>query len=406
MPLRLGSLCSGYGGLDLAVTEVFDAEPVWHADNDPTAAAVLAHHWPHVPNLGDLIQVDFSTVPAIDVLAAGYPCQPYSTAGRQRGAADPRDLWPIVAAAVQALRPPTVVLENVAGHLRLGFDRVMRDLDQLGYDTHWMLLAASDVGAPHQRRRLFALATPRNDAKHCRRTTQRTVRRTPTTVQLRHRPLRPRVCSARDRLPTHGRHTRNHTHRCTTPAHGPAEPAIPSLPTLRTPEAQGKGVGQPVAKRRAGGHAIGLHDILAPTPTPTPASSVPLPTPHASDPAKGGTVREDRRHRRMPTVVHHADWDQAQPALRRWEQVLARRAPAPTEPGIRTPIRLSPAFIEWMMGLPFEYTGMVSAYGARLRLLGNGVVPQQAAAALRLLLACPPSHTTDPDPGTSAEASE
>lgn len=86
-PLRIGSLCSGYGGLDIAVRSALEgpAEVAWHADPDPGAAAVLAHHWPDAPNLGDITTVDWATVPPVDVLTAGFPCQDVSVAGRERG---------------------------------------------------------------------------------------------------------------------------------------------------------------------------------------------------------------------------------------------------------------------------------------------------------------------------------
>ncbi|MFE2871870.1 DNA cytosine methyltransferase, partial [Embleya sp. NPDC059259] len=77
---RVGSLCTGYGGLDDAVRAVLGGETVWHADNDPGASAILAHHWPTVPNLGDITAVDWAAVEPVDVVTGGYPCQPFSVA--------------------------------------------------------------------------------------------------------------------------------------------------------------------------------------------------------------------------------------------------------------------------------------------------------------------------------------
>jgi DNA (cytosine-5)-methyltransferase 1 len=133
--MRIGSLFSGAGMLDCAVEQVFDATTAWHCELDPAASKVLAHRWPGVPNLGDITAIDWERdfawkkrgeVPsaAVDVLCGGYPCQPFSAAGRRKGTNDERHLWPYFAEAIRCLRPRFVVLENVAGHRSMGFDRV------------------------------------------------------------------------------------------------------------------------------------------------------------------------------------------------------------------------------------------------------------------------------------------
>lgn len=161
---RILSLCSGYGGLDLALRAVHGGRVVAHAETDRHAASVLAWHWPEVPNLGDLTTADFAQVGDIDWLTAGYPCQPFSTAGRRRGGSDPRNLWPAIADALRRVRPRHALLENVAAHLSLGFDKVLADLADVGYDARWGVVRASDAGAPHRRARLFVLATSRGEA--------------------------------------------------------------------------------------------------------------------------------------------------------------------------------------------------------------------------------------------------
>lgn len=119
---------------------------------------MAAAHWPHIPNLGDIKAVDWATAPHVDIVTAGYPCQPFSHAGRRLGEDDPRHLWPAIAHALRHLRPRYVVLENVAAHLGLGFDTVLGDLADQGFDAEWGVLRASDVGAPHQRARLWVVA--------------------------------------------------------------------------------------------------------------------------------------------------------------------------------------------------------------------------------------------------------
>ncbi|MFD9893350.1 DNA cytosine methyltransferase [Amycolatopsis sp. NPDC059027] len=133
----IGSLCTGYGGLDLAVQSVFGGGPAWWSDVDPGPIRVIEHHHPEIPNLGDLKVIDWSSVRGVDILTAGYPCQPFSNAGKRLGTEDPRHLWPWIADAVGVLRPSLVILENVAAHLRRGFDIVSADLAGLRYRVAW-----------------------------------------------------------------------------------------------------------------------------------------------------------------------------------------------------------------------------------------------------------------------------
>ena len=155
--LRVGSLCTGYGGLDLAVEAHFNAETIWCAEFDKYASEVIKHHF-NVPNYGNIKTINWASLPEIDILTAGYPCQPFSTAGERKGTDDERHLFPYIAEAISNLRPRWVVLENVRGHLNLGFKEVLAILTNLGYDTKWQIVRASDVGAPHQRARLFIVA--------------------------------------------------------------------------------------------------------------------------------------------------------------------------------------------------------------------------------------------------------
>lgn len=159
--MKIGSLCSGYGGLDMAVEAYFDAETVWMCDNDKYASIVIKERW-GLPNLGNLKEVDWTTVEQIDILTAGYPCQPFSNAGLRKGANDERHIWPNIKEIISGLRPRIVILENVRGHLTLGFKEVVKELTQMGYDTRWSIVRASDVGAPHRRERLFIVAEPTN----------------------------------------------------------------------------------------------------------------------------------------------------------------------------------------------------------------------------------------------------
>ena len=158
--MKIGSLFSGYGGLDMAVQAVYpNAHPAWFVEYDQAPATILKHHWPGIPNYGDITTIDWGTIPQVDILTGGYPCQPFSHAGARKGEHDERHLWPHVREAIRHLRPRYIFLENVAGHRSLGFDRVLGDMAEDGLHAWWTSLRASDIGAPHHRERLFILAT-------------------------------------------------------------------------------------------------------------------------------------------------------------------------------------------------------------------------------------------------------
>ena len=150
---------AGYSGLEMGVMQVLDAEPAWFAEIDAAPARILQHHYPEVPNLGDVTRVDWGSVPPIDILTAGYPCQPFSQAGHRKGTNDERHLWPHVLDAIKHLRPRAAFFENVRGHVTKGLTEVLEDLASIGWDAQWECVRASDVGAPHHRERLFILAT-------------------------------------------------------------------------------------------------------------------------------------------------------------------------------------------------------------------------------------------------------
>lgn len=161
MTYTLGSLCTGYGGIDLAAERIFGSvDHLWHAEKDADASKVIAARWPGVPNLGDITAVDWTTVPRPRLVTAGYPCQGESYAGKRLGADDERWIWPDVFECIRVLRPEYALLENVAGHLSLGFGRVLADLASTGYVGSWECFRASDVGAPHRRERVLILAWP------------------------------------------------------------------------------------------------------------------------------------------------------------------------------------------------------------------------------------------------------
>jgi DNA (cytosine-5)-methyltransferase 1 len=268
--MRVGSLFSGYGGLDMAV----GGDLAWYAEVEPAACKVMAAHHPGVPNLGDVTRVDWSQVERVDVITAGYPCQPFSSAGERKGGNDDRHLWPCVRDAIGALGPSHVVLENVRGHLTLGFADVLADLADLGMSARWGVVRAADAGAPHGRARVFAVAYTDSD----------------------------------------------------------------------------------------GPRRLAQHDCYTPT-----------------------RLQERNQHVSEWTDAHGLALDHLR-LLEAWSVIVGRRAPDPGLTGKRGQPRLNPLFVEWMMGVPEGWvTGHGLSASQELKMLGNGVVPQQAALALRLL---------------------
>ena len=355
--LRLGSMFAGYGGLDLAIESVFGARTVWQAEWEDAPSAVLARHWPGVPNLRDVTAVDWASVEPVDIIAGGFPCQDVSLAGRRAGMTEGTrsNLWGAMRSAVETIRPTYVVAENVrgllsahaesdsdmepgpgllgdggGGHLR-ALGRVLGDLADLGYDAQWCGLRASDVGAPHHRFRIFILATRAADRDGIRSD----------------RPRAPRLEEGRSE-----------------PANRGERPADAARDEGRLVNGDGSDAPDADGYGRA---RVGRLD----------------PEQRHADGRSGPQSHGDH-----PESATRTDWGPYAAAVHRWEPIVGRRAPAPTELTERGKHRLSPRFTEFMMGLPDGWvtdTPGIKRNDA-LKMCGNGVVPQQAAAALNHML--------------------
>lgn len=464
---RHGSACSGYGGLDLAIEQFFGAQTVWHLEYDRAPSAILEHHNPTVPNLHDLTKVDWSTVPPIDLFSAGYPCQPFSAAGRRKGTDDDRHLWPYLREAIRVLRPRYTVLENVAGHRSLGFDRVLGDMAEDGFDVRWTSLRASDIGAPHHRERLFilvSLADARDATGHRQRPRPEPDERDQGTADADSvgRGQGPRQSSAGEQeLATVGGGVATLSDTTGIGSCERIEPRIGRVPSTvgrgsaNVPDTEGGGVeaGDGIGGRcptcgrgewwpdgngrgdapdtdseprrapqrqRAGsseaesGRAPGIpsgRDVL-PTDTErvgsqeghqragrlgaeesvTDHGDPPLPDTGSEERARGTGLRESEpaelgRGRPGDGGGEVINWGPYADAVRRWERVVGP-APAPTEPNKNGKPRLNAKFAEWMMGLADGWVTDVPGLSRseQLKAIGNGVVPQQALAALAMLL--------------------
>lgn len=182
--MRMLSLFAGIGGIDLAA-QWAGIETVAFCEIEPFCQKVLQKHWPGVPIFDDVRKLRKQTLidagvigdgRAIDIICAGYPCQPFSHAGKRKGKKDDRHLWPEVKRLLQETRPAWFVGENVAGHVTLGLDDVLSDLEGIGYSAEPFVIPACAVGAPHQRGRVFVLAHSNGQSKPQTDTTVSSIR--------------------------------------------------------------------------------------------------------------------------------------------------------------------------------------------------------------------------------------
>jgi DNA (cytosine-5)-methyltransferase 1 len=292
----------------MATEAYFNAETVWVSEIDKYASQVIEQRF-GVTNHGDLKTINWAEVEPIDILTAGYPCQPFSHAGERKGLQDARHIWPYIKEAISNLRPRIVVLENVRGHLSLGFDIVLKDLAEIGYDARWEVIRASDVGAPHQRARLFVIAYPtsyRCKNQLCSEESSKSVKGLTT---------HPNSCSCEESR----RGIRGIREKTTEIIYGSDRDEFGSKGAT-TPNADNTG-------------RIGYMSGLS----------------------KRFNTPNEMRLQTIPPTLDSVE-------------------------------RLNPAFVEYMMGLPVGWvtdTGLSRTQ--QLKMLGNGVVPQQAYYALELL---------------------
>jgi len=160
-PVKHVDLCSGIGGFALGFEWAGLSHPVQFCDIEPWSRKILKKHWPDVPIAEDVKELASDpdrNVFDCDILSAGYPCQPFSVAGRQKGFEDDRHIWPYIREIVAHKRPTWCVFENVYGHVALGLDQVLLDLEAEGYSTRTFIVPAAGVNAPHRRDRLWIIA--------------------------------------------------------------------------------------------------------------------------------------------------------------------------------------------------------------------------------------------------------
>jgi DNA (cytosine-5)-methyltransferase 1 len=380
--MKAAELCAGYGGLAVAIEEVFNAKTVWVSEFEEAPSKILAHRWPSAPNHGDMTKINWYGVETVDVLGAGTPCQDLSTAGKRKGMTEGTrsNLWVNMREAIAAIKPTYVVWENVRGAYSAEADsdleqcegcvgdpdgrvvlralgRVLGDLSDLGYDCQWRGLRAADVGSCHSRFRVFVLAVRRDALPHASRIGG--------DQAIEHDGGFPAADDWASLLDESSGDT-----------HG--------LGSLRKAIANGHFLGIDGGRERAeqdgwGQLADGRTEAIADT--------------HGRD--DDGRLSHSQRCAERGEATSWSsqgfDWQEYEPAIRHWEARLGRPAPRPTEPTGRDGAeQLSARFCEWMMGLPDGWVtdpAIGISRNEQLKACGNGVVPQQAAAALRDMLA-------------------
>ena len=370
--MKIGSLFSGYGGLELGIINATGGEVVWHCEFDKAPSKILETRFPGIPNFGDVTKVDWSAVEPVDVLCGGFPCQDVSLAGKRAGMKNGTrsGLWAHFATAIETIRPRLVVIENVRGllsadaasevepcawcmgkddaeHSLRALGAVLGTLADIGYDAEWVTVPASAAGAPHRRERVFIIAYP-------------------------------------PRLPTptvSDQYTDNlaSSQQSDGSLHSVTLAQIVNRPDLLpTPTAQAAKHGStPDINANSFGH--NLWDL--PTLLPTPMASM-------KGASKSEIDKGNPRARLEVEVFLPDTWGKFAPAIHRWETITGNPAPAPTIPDGRDgQHRLNPAFAEWMMGLqPGWITDVDITRNEQLKACGNGVVPQQATLALQELM--------------------
>jgi DNA (cytosine-5)-methyltransferase 1 len=158
--LNVLDLFSGIGGFSLGLESVGPFRTLAFCEREPYCQAVLRKHWPDVPIFDDVRTIPTDGLGRVDIIVGGFPCQPWSQAGEQRGAADDRDLWPEMASLIEKLQPRWAICENVRGFVSqpMGLERSLSDLESLGYQAVAFIIPACAVDAPHRRDRVWIIA--------------------------------------------------------------------------------------------------------------------------------------------------------------------------------------------------------------------------------------------------------
>lgn len=156
--LNVLDLFSGIGGFSLGLEATGFFKTKAFCEIDPFCQKVLKKHWPDIPIHNDIKKLKGENIGTVDIITGGYPCQPFSVAGKQKAEKDSRHLWPEYFRLIKECRPTWVIGENVSGHIKLGLDSVLKDLASENYSTRAFSISASSIGANHKRERIWIVA--------------------------------------------------------------------------------------------------------------------------------------------------------------------------------------------------------------------------------------------------------
>lgn len=339
--LKIGSLFAGYGGLDLAITSVFsNTETVWVSEVDPHPAKVLAYRYPNAPNLGDITQINWNAVQPVDIICGGSPCQDLSMVGMRAGMlpGTRSGLWETMLLAINTIKPSYAIWENVGGARSAKAFSCMEP-------------RTGRVGDTARRPAIRALGRVLGDLAGIGYDAQ-WVSVLAAHAGAPHHRERVFVLAKRD-----GSHAGDWLTE-------PAPPVCMSVDSiLPTPQASVYGDGDPENWRKRNQK---LMDATGGCFGPQTEMIVPLIEPDG-----------------------HGPWSVWTDAFRRWEKIAGYPVPELTVTIGNGKTRTSQFFIEWLMGLPQGWVTGVPGVSRRaaMKMLGNGVVPQQAALALKIMLA-------------------
>ncbi|MDF9748663.1 DNA (cytosine-5)-methyltransferase 1 [Arthrobacter sp. ES3-54] len=344
MRIRSAEVCAGYNGLGKAVEQVFGSRTAWFSEFEEAPSRILAHNYPGIPNHGDMTKIDWAAVEPVEILAGGTPCQDLSTSGRRRGMTEGSrsNLAVEFLRAVEIIQPDYVVWENVRGAYSATADSDLEQCPGCMGDTGDGRVVLRALG-----RLLGSLADLGFDAEW--------------------RGLRAAdvgACHPRYRVFVLAAHPRRLRRR--------------------------KG-DLPAGIREAGANRAAIPNESDTRPIRPESAATTADRNDIGNYGAGERAEQDWRGQPADSDLTSTNWDVYAEAIARHEAVMGRRAPAPTEPtGRNGGHRLSPRFTEWMMGLPDGWVtdpAIGISWQEQIKACGNGVVPQQAIAALTDMLA-------------------